>query len=284
MVVAFVVLLGHEEFLDTSAGDPPTFVQDCDVVAEPLDFREHVGADEDCAASLLGGFDPTPGVADSKWVEARGGFVEQQQGGISQQRLGEPDSLAQPLGEVREPVPCPVRYPDLFHDLADLVTTSGSLETRERRVEEQQPLHRHAAREGQSFGQVPDSTARLGMLRLLATQENVPSGRAAEPEQQAQRRGLPGAVGAKQPESVTLLQSEVQPGESRTAAVLLRGTTEFECRHAGQSYPEAARRHGLRIRRRATRAVTEVRSRGQAPVARAATTRSPRASKSPVSL
>jgi transcription termination factor NusA len=109
---------------DGVVGESASVVNDEDVVADGLDFREQV-AGEQHGAIAAEFVDEVSGVDDLFWVEPGSGFVEDQHRGVADQRRGEPDALALPLGEFADAAPLVSVETDEFEDPARLGASSG---------------------------------------------------------------------------------------------------------------------------------------------------------------
>src|ERR1019366_2649682 len=75
-----------QQFLDGAAGAHPPPGDDGDTIADLLDLAEQVGVEEHCAAAVAQLADDGPGVVPADRVQGRGGLVEDDQLGVTDQR------------------------------------------------------------------------------------------------------------------------------------------------------------------------------------------------------
>src|SRR5439155_13866007 len=89
---------------DRAVNQELSMVQECDVVADLLDFAEEVGAHEDRAALAFQRLDYIADFGHASRVQARRGLVEDEELRLVEERLRDGDALLHPLRELLDPV------------------------------------------------------------------------------------------------------------------------------------------------------------------------------------
>ena len=197
--------------------EQPARQQNRHPVGDALDLAEDVGCDEDGALSRQRP-DVAPHLDDLARVEPVGGLIEDQQGGIAQESLGDGDALAIPARELAD---------EHAPDVAEAEALDGGLDRSRRRPagEPLEPGHEgekfadaHPAIERDVLGDVTHSGPRR--QRVVHDVEPGNAGGSGRREQvageNAKNRGLPGAVRAEQPHDLAGLdlQGDMVDGQS----------------------------------------------------------------------
>ena len=184
-------------------------------------------------APIAGTLKPLSGVAHADGIEAGGRLVEQQELGPGQKGLGEADALGQPPGERGDGIPGAIGDPGLLEHRLDLAVAIGTVQTGQGGMESEKRLHRHAPRKRESLGEVSNANPRSGVRGIPTAEAHAALVGAGEAEQQAQGRGLAGAIGPEQSEGSTRGQLQIHAGQRAASPESLRYRDQFQGEHGG---------------------------------------------------
>ena len=197
------------EIADGVGGDELSFIDDDDLLAGLLDLGKDVSAEND---GVLSGeiFDEVASLVDLLGVEAGGGFVENQDVRIVNDRLREADPLPVAFGELAEELVFYVGDGTALGNVIDTFLQLGSGEAFQLTDEFEVFGGFHLRINGRRLGKIADPL--LHFERLL---EDVEAGdlrsacrRRHEAGQHAHGRGLPGAVWAEKSDDLSFSDFE----------------------------------------------------------------------------
>jgi hypothetical protein len=150
-------------------------------------------------------------------------------------RPGESHALGEPLGQAADAVAGPIRDSRQREGGVDLAFELGPNQVGEGAVEAQEAAHAHPRRKPQALRQVADADPRGGILGRKAAHAQRALIRGRKAEQEAQDRGLAGAVGAEQPEGRARRQRKAHPAERVAPPEVLRHASEVEGRQRSRN-------------------------------------------------
>src|SRR3989475_13326698 len=198
-------------------------VQERDIVADFLDLAEKVGAYEHRAAFSLERLDPIADLGHAARIQSRGGLVEDQEFGLIEKRLRDREALLHSLRKLLDSVVRPVRQLDFLEDrLAaafNLVLrhAAKASHVRERLERRQVTVELRRLNHGADAGESP---GRL-LTDIDAEQGGAASGGSDQVRHQLDRRGLPGAVRAEEPQGRALRDREFEGLQGGEVTVVL---------------------------------------------------------------
>ncbi|MOA24058.1 hypothetical protein D3C78_1447190 [compost metagenome] len=162
------------QFGQAAGGQQPAPGEDRGAVDVRLDAGQHMGAEDDPGALRAQAVQPLVQLDGGDGIEADGGFVEQQQLRLAEQRLGQAEALAHALGVGLHAAPRGVAQTDLFEQVVHLA--------RPRTLEPGEVLQRLAAGqlrvEGHVLRQEADPPAYVRVFRRPAEYPHRAAGRA----------------------------------------------------------------------------------------------------------
>ena len=160
-----------------------------------LDLGEKVRGDEHGAPLACEVAEETPHPLDALGVETVRRLIEDQHTGVAEERIGQAEALAHAERESADLAAGDVGEADRAERLVD----AGCRDARGVRVDLQMPRGAAAGVEARRLEGGPDGLQRSGQLRVaLAADRRRSAGRSDEPQQDAQRRRLAGAVGSEE--------------------------------------------------------------------------------------
>ena len=204
--------------------DQPSLPDDRDAIADALHLRENVRREEDGPAFGLEGVEDLVERPLHQRVEAFGRLVEDRQLGIVLKRLDDADLLAHAARVVAdEPFQGGRRQ---FQPIAQLAAphrrTAGQLgEVVEQPFSAERVVERDAARQVADAATDRDAVAH----DVEAEHASTAGGRMQKPEQQANRRALPGSVRAEEAEDLALAHDEIERFERSDFMAVVLGET-----------------------------------------------------------
>ena len=213
--------------------DDPAPIDDRDARAQLLDLGEQMAGEENGHSFCGEALDQVAHVTDPAGVEPVGRLVQDQQPGLAQERDGEPEPLAHPLRVAADPVTGPLAQLDELEQLLDPAATVAAVEGREQ-LEILAPAQ--IGIEVRRLDEPGHAVERFGqlVLRVAPEQTGRPGVRAHEPEQDAHRRRLSGAVGAEKAVDVPVPDDRGRRRRRRgcgRSAWAARGPRADGCRH-----------------------------------------------------
>ena len=223
-----------EQRLGGAGDDEPAGVDHHDVVADLLHVVEQVGGHEHGDPERAEAGDEGEHLLPAERVEAGGRLVEEDQLGVSDERLGELGALAHAGGEATDRAEARLVEADEVEDVrrplarrprrdAAQLTERGDGVGR-RLIERQAVVLGHVAEAGTYADRVAGDVLTTDLDRAL--------GRCGEAEEQPEHGRLAGAVGADQPDP-TARHLEREAVERRHARVALGQAVESEERYHG---------------------------------------------------
>src|SRR6266498_753068 len=220
-------------------GDEPPLVDEAERVAQ-LGLVHVVRRHHDRRPSVHEPPDQRPEVAARDRVHARGRLVEEDEPGRVDERAGQREALAVAAGELARELPFAAGEVGELSHLRDARGAQGARHHVRARVEHEVLDHGEVVVEGKLLRHVPDHRLdALGLAREVDVEHGAGAlGRRQEPAEHAQRRGLPGAVGAEEAVELPRAHAEVQPIHGDPLA---EATGESV---GDDGVPGAGRRHG----------------------------------------
>ena len=100
------------EVVEPPAADHVAAIDDGDAIAHHLDFAEQVRIEKNGRPSVSLGANDISHQSPAHGIQAGGGLVQENQFGIMNQRLGQPDSLQHTLGKILQAFITMGREPD----------------------------------------------------------------------------------------------------------------------------------------------------------------------------
>ena len=212
----------------------PPGPHDRHAVAGGLDFREHVRRKDHGAARRAGLANEREHLGPGRGVEIRRGLVENREGGIGGEHRGERELLPHARAHAGH-LPRAIEIEPTGHLGGPVAPALGPQPGEE--VERLEAVH--APKQPGLAGQIrragPDGE------RLGHAVEPRHAGRPArgmdKPEQQPQECGLARAIGAEQPEDLSLAHAERTAIERRKRAIPLREIDRFNEHQSGARIP-----------------------------------------------
>ena len=177
---------------------------------------------------------------DADRVDRGRRLVEDQDVGVLDERIGDPESLAHAARVRPDLVAAAIRQADLAEDLVDRLFRGLAVQPVEARRVAQVRAAGHVVVEADRIGQVADPSFDLARVarRVEPDDAGLTLSRFGQPEQHEDRGRLAGAVLPEQPEDLATAHLEIEAVDRRELAVLL-----------GQA-PRHQRRRRRRVRRR----------------------------------
>ncbi len=174
-----------------------------------LDLRQDVGAEDDGVISGQAA-NQLPGLDNLLGIEPGGGFIENEDLGIVDDRLGQPDPLAIPFRELADQLGPDVGHGAALGDFTDAAGDIGSGNAFQPADEGQVFVHFHFRIQRGRFGQVSD--ALLDFERVFQYVETGytgrPGGGRQKAGQDAHGGGFAGAVGSQEADDASLFHLE----------------------------------------------------------------------------
>ena len=245
-------LVLHEprrQLLDGPLPDEPAGGEDADPVAHRLDLREQVARQEDRQAVVAAErLEQLEDLLDADRVDRGRRFVEDQDVGVLDECVGDPEPLAHAARVRPDLVAAAIREADLAEDLVDRLLRGLAVQPVEARGVAQVRAAGHVVVEADGIGQVADPAFDLARIarRVEPDDTGLALGRFGQPEQHEDRGRLAGAVLPEQPEDLAAAHLEVEAVDRRELAVLLGQTP----RHQRRGRRRVRRRRGPGLRRR----------------------------------
>ena len=227
-------LVLHEprrQLLDGPLPDEPACGEDADPVAHRLDLREQVARQEDRQAVVAAErLEQLEDLLDADRVDRGRRFVEDQDVGVLDERVGDPEPLAHAARVRPDLVAAAIREADLAEDLVDRLLRGLAVEPVEVRGIAQVGAAGHVVVEADRIGQVTDPAFDLARIarRVEPDDTGLTLGRFGQPEQHEDRGRLAGAVLPEQPEDLATAHLEVEAVDRRELAVLLGQTPRHQ--------------------------------------------------------
>ena len=237
-------LVLHEarrQFLDGPLPDEPARGEDADPVAHRLDLREQVARQEDRQAVVTAErLEQLEDLLDADRVDRGRRLVEDEDVGVLDERIGNPEPLAHAARVRPDLVVAAIHQADLAEDLVDCLLRGLAVQPVEVRGVTQVRATRHVVVEPDGVGQVADPAFDFARVarRVEPDDTGLTLGRFGQPEEHQDRGRLAGAVLPEQPEDFAAAHLEVEAVDRGELAVLL-----------GQT-PRDQRRGWRRVRRR----------------------------------
>ena len=200
-------------------GDDLALVDDGDAVAEPLGLVHVVGGEKDGSAAVLQVPDDLPELAAGLGVEARGGLVEEEELGISDQRDGDGEPLLLAAGKLLDQGVGLALQRDPGDRLVD-----GQARPVEAAKDDEQLAHRLLVGEPRLLEGHADSLAdrrRLGRPPQ-AEHLDLSRGRLVEPFEDLDGRGLARSVGAEEAKALAHRDLQVDAVDRMNWAISAR--------------------------------------------------------------
>ncbi len=212
-----------EELVYRTLDHEMAHVQDGHAVADPFHVVEDVGAHEDR------GRPPQPrhdlqDVAPSFRVQRADGLVEEEDAGLIDQRLPDPEPLAHPARVAADPTVGGARQADDLEHLADALLELAAVQSVELADHVQQLAAAHPAVEPRVLIQVADVAGQPAVRGADVDAGHLAGsiGRPGEAGEKSERRGLSGAVGSEEAEDAAARdrQAEMVQGHDSTRVAL----------------------------------------------------------------
>ena len=209
----------RDEVVDARVGDQLAAADHDQVVGGERHLGHEVGGDEDRAA--LGG-EPLEQVAhpvDALGVEAVDGLVEHDGLRVAEQRLGD----AEPLAHAERELPAALARHLVQADEVDELRDAALRDPVGLGEREEMVVRRPPGVDGARLEQRADLVQRRHVLAVVAAVDgDVAARRCVEPEDQAHRRRLAGAVRPEEARDDARLHGEAEPVDGPLLAVVLR--------------------------------------------------------------
>src|SRR5216684_373135 len=222
-------------------------VQQRDVVADFLDLAEEVGAHEDRAAFSLERLDHITDLGHPPRIQSGRGLIEDEEFRLVQESLRNREALLHPLREFLDPVVRPVGQLDFLEDglaaafnLALWHTTEAS-HVRERLERRQVSVELRGLNYGADAGESP---GRL-LTDINAEQSGAAAGGSDQVRHQLDRRGLPRAIRAEEPEGCALRDRQFEGLQGGEVTIVLAQPLQVNRGFAGDRF-RAGGLHGYR--------------------------------------
>ena len=173
-----------------------------DPVAQPLDLLHVVGRIEDRRPALADLPQPLADALGAVRIEARRRLIQKQHLGIVEERLHQPEPCRLAGGQTSGRPAAQRREPEPVQQLGDAL--AGPADAVQAREHCEVLVHGQVSREGHKRRREVDPRQDpLPLRRHREPQHLHPAGRRQqEPEQHRERRGLPRAVGAQEPDDL----------------------------------------------------------------------------------
>ena len=198
-----------EQFVESALGLDAAAVIDDDSVAEVLDIGEEVGGTADGLAAAGEGDDEVLDLATAEWVEACGGFVEDDEVGIVDQGLSDADAALHALGELADGAGTGLTEADHLDELFGALAPFGGVELEQGSEEVERLAGVEVAVEVGLLGEVADAGLDTDVAGGLIEDSDGPLGWVEEAEHHLDGRGFSGAVGSEQTEDLAATDLEV---------------------------------------------------------------------------
>ncbi len=217
----------REQLVETALVDDRASADDRDPVTELLDLGEDVTREQD-RDSLTGELlHELAHVAHPGGVEPGRRLVQQQELRVAQQRRRDAEPLPHAVRVAANPVLRAIAQLDRLEHLVDARRRRPAVEVGE---QAQVATAGEVRIEPRSFHEAGNAVERPGpeLERIAAEQPRVSRSRTNQPEQHAERRGLPRSVRPEVAEHVAALDGQVDMVDGDDLAVALDEATSFD--------------------------------------------------------
>ncbi len=185
-------------------------VQNGDSVADILHVGQQVAAHQHGFALVAEVHDHVLHLPRADRVQTGGGFVQEDQLGVVDQRLGEPDTADHSLGVFLQLPPLGPIQPDHLNQLARSLTANRARHVKQPTVEIERLLGVKEAVEVGFLGQVSEPLVFGHVGGVAAEDQCLSAGGEQEPQQQLDGGCFSRPVGAQQPEYLAAANFQVQ--------------------------------------------------------------------------
>ncbi len=189
-----------EEVLDGSAGLHLSVIENHDAIADVFHIGEEMGGKQNGFSALRECDDEVLHLVAADGVEARGGFVEDDEVGIVDERLGQSDAPHHSFGELADRSPSRVSEADHFEELCDARAAHRRGEVEKFAVEVERFLGGQIGVEIGFLGEIAHARLGLHIARVLSQNAEGALGGVEEAEQHLDGGAFAGAVWAEEAE------------------------------------------------------------------------------------
>ncbi len=244
------VLQARLQVLHGPLRDDAAARDDDDPLADLLDPGDDVGGEEDrpVPPELL---DEVPDLAHLVGIEADGRLVEDEDLGIVGEDVGEADALAVALGEMADDAVRDVGDPHALEGPEDPPRPLPEGDLLQPRPEPEEVRDPHLLVEGDVLGEVPDAPPGLHGAGedVEAGDPRLPPRGGHEAREDAEGGGLPGPVGAQEPDDLPPLDGEGDPIHRPAGTEVLHQVLDLDGGHLfGVASPGSGSAPGFGVR------------------------------------
>ncbi len=220
------------DFRNAAFGQEPSTEEQEDPVRELGDFSQDVAGDEDADPALGHAAQEVHELEPGLRVEAVEGLVEDEDLGLVQEGLGQPDALAHALGHGREGQVRPGVHAREDEAPGHGLVQGGALEPGEGAHHAQPPVRAEARREAVSLGHEADAGQDPGIaVGSLPEDPHLAARRGQKAGEELDEAGLAGAIGSQEPgDPAAGFELEGGGGEPQDVAVAEGGALEGDQR------------------------------------------------------